>query len=201
MALSLKAASKIITDWLGGFVPWVEYRTSDPAPAAGELVPLTCDSTGGLRVAGGGATGATAPSRATLVGGVDGGGLLRALLLSAAGILQTSPAKGTTTSSTGLETSRVISASACLVARASMLNTNAGVRYIHVFDATSLPANGAVPLDTAHATTGQRAILTYAIPTTRFATGCVVAMSTTSSTLTLGAAEALFTVDQFPANA
>lgn len=181
----------------GNPVPIAGYDSGN----SGRVQVPDIDSNGGLRLQSGGTAGATAPTRVTQVGGIDAAGLLRALLVSAAGIAQTSPAKGTTTSSTGLETNKVISAAPCLVARASMLNTNAGVRYLHAFDTTSLPANGAVPTDTAHATTGQRAILTYAIPTTRFASGCVVAISTTSNTLTLGAAEALFTVDQFPSNA
>jgi hypothetical protein len=120
--------------------------------------------------------------------------------MSAAGIAQVSAAKGTSSSSTGLEASRVVSASACLPSRVSMLNTNASVRYLHIFNTASLPSNGAVPIDTAHCTTGQRAIITYSIPTDRCSTGMTVAFSSTSNTLTIGAAEALFTVDLYPSN-
>ena len=81
-----------------------------------------------------------------------------------------------------------------------MLNTNASVRYLHLFNTASLPANGAVPMDSAHCTSGQRAIVTYAIPTDRCGTGLTVALSSTSNTLTIGASEALFTADLYPAN-
>lgn len=206
MSLATRLAAKVVDSLIGAQTLWLEYRATPPAPSDGELVGATCDSAGNLNVAVAasgtsvGSSGSAVPSRVTQVGGPDGGGLLRALLLSAAGIAQVSAAKGTSSSSTALEASRVISASACLPSRVSMLNTNASVRYLHIFNTTSLPANGAVPIDSAHCTSGQRAIITYSIPTDRCSTGMTVAFSSTSNTLTIGAAEALFTVDLYPSN-
>lgn len=192
----------------------VKGGAANQAPAVGAPVPIAgydsgnsgrtqvpdIDSNGAVRLQSGGAAGSAVPTRVTQVGGPDGSGLLRALLMSAAGIAQVSAAKGTSSSSTALEASRVVSASACLVSRVSMLNTNASVRYLQLFNTTSLPANGAVPIDSAHCTTGQRAVITYSIPTDRCSTGLTLAFSSTSNTLTVGSAEALFTADLYPSN-
>lgn len=319
MALSLKSASKIITDWLGGFVPWAEYRTSNPAPANGELVPLTCDDTGALRVAAsvtasvdttglatdtlqgtgntslaaidtklgarlpaigpqakassmsvtfatdvptlavsdaggsltvdgtvtavggaanqaapsgnplpiagydsgnsgrvqvldvdanggvrlqsGGTSGAAVPSRVTQVGGSNGTNLY-AFKVSAAGVAHTVPGVGASYTSTAAEASAVVQASACAPARVSMTNGNAGTRYCLMFDATSLPSNGAIPKDGGGSqSTNARNFLIFPVPTARFATGLVVASSSTASSLTIGSSDALFSVDLFPATA
>ena len=177
MSLATRLAAKVVDSLIGAQTLWLEYRSTPPAPADGELVGATCDADGNLNVA------------------VAGG-----MLTSSTGIVPVSSAKGTSSTSTALEASRVISASACMPSRVSMLNTNASVRYLHLFNTASLPANGAVPMDSAHCTSGQRAIVTYAIPTDRCGTGLTVAFSSTSNTLTIGAAEALFTVDLYPAN-
>jgi hypothetical protein len=195
-ALNVRGAAANQAAASGNPIPIAGYDSGN----SGRTQVPDIDSNGAVRLQSGGASGAAVPSRVTQVGGPDGGGLLRALLMSAAGIAQVSAAKGTSSSSTGLEASRVVSASACLPSRVSMLNTNASVRYLHIFNTASLPSNGAVPIDTAHCTTGQRAIITYSIPTDRCSTGMTVAFSSTSNTLTIGAAEALFTVDLYPSN-
>ena len=74
---------------------------------------------------------------------------------------------------------------------ASMFNNNGSTRYLQVFDAAALPANGVVPDLVIAVTTGA----TVQIPLTGrvpFATGIVLAISTTAATLTIGAADALF---------
>lgn len=135
------------------------------------------------------------------VGGIDGSGTARPLLTSAAGNAQTAPAKGTTVSSSAAEASHVISASACLVAKIRGYNGNAGVRYFQGHNASSLPGNGAVPsVVSEQATSAHAQEVNFAIPTDRFSTGCVVATSSTGATLTIGSADATFTVDLFPAN-
>ena len=135
------------------------------------------------------------------VGGIDGSGTARPLLTSAAGNMQTAPAKGTTVSSSAAEASHVISASACLVAKIRGYNGNAGVRYFQGHNASSLPGNGAVPsVVSEQATSAHAQEVNFAIPTDRFSTGCVVATSSTGATLTIGSADATFTVDLFPAN-
>jgi hypothetical protein len=160
------------------------------------------DSNGGLRLQSGGASGAAVPTRVTQVGGPDGGGLLRGVRLSAAGITHTVPGVGASYTSTAAEASCVASASACAPARVSMTNGNAGTRYCLMFDATSLPANGAIPKDGGGAqSTNARNFLVFPVPTARFSTGLVVASSSTASSLTIGSADALFSVDLFPATA
>lgn len=136
------------------------------------------------------------------IGGIDGSGRAVPLLTSAAGNMQTAPAKGTTVSSSAAEASHVISASACLVAKIRGYNGNAGVRYFQGHNASSLPGNGAVPsVVSEQATSAHAQEVNFAIPTDRFSTGCVVATSSTGATLTIGSADATFTVDLFPANA
>lgn len=139
-------------------------------------------------------------TNAVPVGGKDGSGSAQPFLVNASGVAQTSAAKGTSVSSTAAESSHVISASACLVARASMLNGNAATRYLQLHNATSLPSNGAVPVAVIIIGTTQTQVMTFNIPTNKFGTGCVAATSTTGSTLTIGSADALFTVDLFPTN-
>lgn len=140
-------------------------------------------------------------TNAVPVGGKDSGGTAQTVLLSAAGIVQIQPATGTAVTSTASEASHVISASACSVARAAMQNANAATRYLQLHDATSLPANGAVPEAVIIIGTTQTQVMTFVQPNNRFSTGCVAATSTTGPTLTIGGADAIFQVDLFAASA
>ncbi len=180
-------------------------RVTTLVDSAGALYTAAKDATltGGTQIAiakGAAATGAAVSGNPVYVGGKDGSGNAQPVLVSAAGNVQTSAAKGTTVSSTAAEASRVISASACMAARASMYNGNAATRYMQLHNATSLPANGAVPSSVLVIGTTQTQVATFPIPTDRFSTGCVIANSSTGATLTVGAADSLFTVDLFPAN-
>ncbi len=170
-----------------------------------QIAQLAQDATltGGTQIAiakGAAATGAAVSGNPVYVGGKDGSGNAQPVLVNASGMAQVSAAKGTSVSSTAAEASHVISASACLVSRASMQNGNAATRYMQLHNTTSLPSNGAVPVSTIIIGTTQTQVTTFSIPTDKFSTGCVVATSTTGATLTIGSADALFTVDLFPTN-
>lgn len=136
------------------------------------------------------------------VGGIDGSGTPRPLLTSAAGNMQTAPAKGTSYSSPALEISKVVSASACLVSKIRVQNINGATRYVHIFNASSLPANTTVPTVMFTLTANSGGEVVFPIPTDRFSTGLVVAASSTQGALTISAtADFLISVDLFPANA
>ena len=71
---------------------------------------------------------------------------------------------------------------------------------MQLFNATSLPANGAVPISFVGAGASPAASnKSYTIPVDRFTTGCVVAFSSTVATLTVSVAnEAFFEWELFP---
>lgn len=181
----------------GNPVPIAGYDSGN----SGRVQVPDVDSNGGLRLQSGGTSGAAAPSRVTQVGGSNGTNLY-AFKVSAAGILHTVPGVGASYTSTAAEASCVVQASACAPARVSMTNGNAAARFCLMFDSTSLPSNGAIPKDGGGSqSTNSRNFLVFPVPTARFATGLVVASSSTASSLTIGSSDALFSVDLFPATA
>jgi len=95
-----------------------------------------------------------------------------------------------TTASGGVEKSAVVCSSGCNFTEMSGYNDSAATRYIMLFDAATLPANGAIPnqfyLVAANMGFG---ILGAA---ERFRTGMVVACSTTAKTLTITATNDCF---------
>lgn len=164
---------------------------------------LDATLTGGTAIViakGAAATGAAVSGNPVYVGGKDGSGNAQPVLVNASGVLQVSAAKGTSVSSTAASASLVVSASACLVSRISMQNGNGATRFCHAHNATSLPANGAVPVAVIIIGTTQTQVMSFTIPTDKFSTGCVVATSTTGPTLTIGSADGTFSVDLFPTN-
>lgn len=70
------------------------------------------------------------------------------------------------------------------------------VGFIHVFDATALPSNGAVPVIAPIAVGAGTTATTLNLGErgARFATGIVVAKSTTAGTLTVGGADSIISV-------
>jgi hypothetical protein len=99
--------------------------------------------------------------------------------------------------------SLVVKPSAGYLHNVKIYNNNAAIRYLHIFDATSVPSNGTAP-----------AIPPYSLPATgaavnptevtfggseyeglRFDTGIVVANSTTQATLTLGSADSIIAAE------
>jgi hypothetical protein len=162
---------------------------------------LLTDTSGRQVAVGAAATGAAVAGAPVYVAGIDGGGLARPLLTSAAGNVQTAPAKGTSYSSAALEISKVVSATGCLVNKVRVQNINGSTRYVHIFNASALPANGTVPTVMFALTANSGGEVVFQIPTDRFSSGLVVASSSTQGTLTISAtADFLISVDLFPAN-
>ena len=92
-------------------------------------------------------------------------------------------------STSAVATNLVVKASAGALYSLTGINTQGGVRYVQVFDATSLPANSTVPAISirvpANASFAYSADGGFGRP---FSTGIVVATSTTADTLTVSAA-------------
>jgi hypothetical protein len=76
-----------------------------------------------------------------------------------------------------------------------LYNNNAAVRYAMIFDAASLPANGTAPMFMQSMTAATSVPKELAFPPDGllFTTGCVIAISSTPATLTLAAADLIFT--------
>lgn len=88
--------------------------------------------------------------------------------------------------STALGKSYVASSVPCVVRRATVTNTSGGTLYLHVFDATSLPADTAVPLTSPiTVAAGTNNGNDWRPEGVRFTLGCVLALSSTLDTLTL----------------
>ncbi len=180
----------------------IQYVAATSGNGAGLALDATL--TGGTQVAivkGAAVTGAAVSGAPVYVAGIDGGGLVRPLLTSAAGNAQVSTAKGTSYSSAALEISRVVSASACSPSKVRVQNISGSTRYVHMFNASSLPANGTVPTMMFTLTANSGGEVVFQIPTERFSTGLVVASSSSQGSLTIAAsAEFLIWVDLFPPN-
>lgn len=73
-------------------------------------------------------------------------------------------------------------------------NTNAAVRYIQIFDASSLPADGAVPLISfpLAAAASTQPPIDFGVYGRTFSVGVVVCNSTTEGTKTIGSADSFF---------
>lgn len=75
----------------------------------------------------------------------------------------------------------------------TMTNTNAAARFLQVFDARDMPADGAVPLFSRSIAIGDSLTLTWTVGHT-FNVGMIVCNSTTAASKTIGAADSLFDV-------
>ena len=73
-------------------------------------------------------------------------------------------------------------------------NTNGATRYIQIFDATALPANGTVPLITFPLAAGAstQPPIDFGVYGRTFVNGIVIANSSTEATLTVGSADSFF---------
>lgn len=94
--------------------------------------------------------------------------------------------------STALEASRVIKSSAGKLYRLQCLNTNAAVRYLQIFNSTTLPADATVPVFTIPVGIGAFVELDFTSMGRYFSTGIVVCNSSTIGTKTIGAADSWF---------
>ncbi len=97
--------------------------------------------------------------------------------------------------SPSLEASKIVSAVPCKLFVISGFNTLASDQYIHIFNSTTLPANGTKPLFVLYASGGST--FGYTAPALYgryFSTGLVICNSTTLATKTLGAADCSFDI-------
>ena len=100
--------------------------------------------------------------------------------------------------SAAIETSHVLLAAAGQLYRFSYNNGNGATRYLQLFNAKALPANGAVPYCTpVPVLTGQTVNIDYGALGLPFPTGIVIANSTTAASLTIGSAVGFFSAEVF----
>lgn len=165
---------------------------------------LDATLTGGTAIAiakGAAATGAAVSGNPVYTAGIDGGGLVRPTLHSAAGNAQVSIAKGTSYSSAAAESSAVVSASACSPSMVNVRNTTGTTRYVQFFNAGAVPANGTVPVFMFMLTANSDQQKTFPCAAGRFSTAMTIASSSTAATLTLSAGtDLLIQVDLYPSN-
>jgi hypothetical protein len=77
----------------------------------------------------------------------------------------------------------------------SLFGYNAGAQqWIHIFDAKTQPANGAVPMHSLKVAVTDNWYVIVPASGINFSTGLVVCVSTTDTTLTLGAKDSTFLV-------
>lgn len=126
--------------------------------------------------------------------GLSSGEQLERLLIDNDGVLLTRETGGGSASpsrfnSAGDVASLVVKASGGNLFDYEAYNAAAATRYVQVFNATALPANGTVPdlmpLEIPAAGTGSLAFVNEGCP---FTTGIVIAISSTRATLTIAAA-------------
>jgi hypothetical protein len=100
--------------------------------------------------------------------------------------------------SLALENSHVVFSGQGRVLGLTVSSTRGSGQFFQLFDATALPANGAIPLisvDIASVTAKGVAFDPYG---RWFDRGCVIANSTTQGSLTVGSADCLFDVQYIP---
>ncbi len=111
---------------------------------------------------------------------------------AAAGEISSYPALGT---ANVFAASAVVKTTGAVVYRVLGYNANASTRYLQVFDANALPANGATPLAVLPLTTKTNGTIDFGQIGLVTKTGLVVALSTTDQSLTVtGTADGLFNV-------
>lgn len=98
----------------------------------------------------------------------------------------TTPQTNRVTSGDALVKSFAVSAAPCNLKRLSVVRpAGSGASYLMIFDATSLPANGASPIWRRRMDATSDVSIAFNTGAIYCPTGCVVAMSSTSTTLTL----------------
>lgn len=82
----------------------------------------------------------------------------------------------------------------CRLHRVIATNTNGATRYIQLFDATSVPGDGSVPLIVFPLTAGQstQPPIDFGVYGRVFSNGVVICNSTTEATKTIGSADSFF---------
>jgi hypothetical protein len=97
-------------------------------------------------------------------------------------------------SSPAEETSKLVKAKSGVVYGFTVYNNNAAIRFIQLHDATSAPAEAAVPAATFTVATQGHLTVDYGPHGRYFKNGIYICNSTTDTTKTLGAADSLFDV-------
>lgn len=92
-----------------------------------------------------------------------------------------------------LESSRVVKTGPGILYGFTVTNTKASAQFVQIFDAATLPADGAVPLIAVAAPAADARGVSW-LPGRTFLTGLVICNSTTQGSKTLGAADCLFDV-------
>jgi hypothetical protein len=95
--------------------------------------------------------------------------------------------------SAAAEASVVVKGSAGRLFTVGMYNNNVATRYLQGFQAAALPANGTVPVFSIPVGAGASVFQLFGDRGLSFGTGIVLANSSTALTLTVGAADSLFT--------
>lgn len=94
--------------------------------------------------------------------------------------------------SVGLESSRIVKSGPGILFGFSVLSTNIAAQFILLFDAATLPSNGALPVFPFNIGAAGEKDVSYIFPGRFFQRGIVIANSTTAASLTLGAADCWF---------
>lgn len=89
--------------------------------------------------------------------------------------------------------SAVIKSSPGVLYQARAYNSNGSTRYLMLFDATAVPANGSVPVALVPLTTKTSAVIDFGTIGYSFKTGIVAVLSTNDGSLTLAGNDGLFT--------
>jgi hypothetical protein len=92
-----------------------------------------------------------------------------------------------------VEASRVVKTGNGILYGITVTNTKASAQFVQIFDASAVPADGAVPLLSKSVPAGDAVGLQW-LPGRVFLTGLVVCNSSTSATKTVGSADCLFDV-------
>jgi hypothetical protein len=95
--------------------------------------------------------------------------------------------------SRAVENSRVIKTGRGILYGITVTNTKASAQFVQVFDASAVPADGAVPLFSKSVPAGDAVGIQW-LPGRIFLVGLVVCNSSTSATKTLASADCLFDV-------
>ena len=96
-------------------------------------------------------------------------------------------------SSARLQASAVVKTGPGLLYGITVTSTLASAQYLLVFDASTLPADGAIPL-LAKSVPANDAVGFSWLPARTFQVGCIVCNSTTNTSKTIGAANCFFDV-------
>lgn len=97
-----------------------------------------------------------------------------------------------------LVASQVMFTGTCYVTSIQMNNTNASVQYGQIFDASVVPADGAIPDYLLTLSGLADKFLTFPLPGLFFRTGVVMCNSSTAATKTVGSADCFFHVQYVP---